>query len=341
MSKLAEESAILTRESQKVDFWHDNRKAQEVMSRLSFLNAKINLFQSLEAALRDIGELLHMNDLAMLDEIATELSDIHNKIVTLEFEQSFSGKYDDRSAIITVHAGAGGVDSQDFASMLVAMYIKWSESHKFKVQILDVSAGDEAGIKSQTLEISGPYAYGNLKAERGVHRLVRLSPFDSDHARHTSFAKVEVVPSIEDSTEVAINQTDLRIETYRSSGPGGQNVQKVSTAVRIVHVPSGVTVTSQTERSQLQNKESAMRILQGRLLAIALEKDALEKARLKGQNVSTSWGNQIRSYVLHPYRMVKDHRTEYETSDAESVLQGNLDGFINAYLRSNLNNEHY
>ena len=311
------------------------------MSRLFYLNNKINLLQSLHKILKDIGELLQTQDLDLKEELAAELSSAEAQIAQMEFEQSFSGKYDDRAAIITVHAGAGGVDSQDFAAMLTAMYLKWSELHNFKVQVLDISAGEEAGIKSQTVEIEGAYAYGKLKAERGVHRLVRLSPFDSDHARHTSFAKVEVVPSIDGSSEVTVKPGDLRIETFRSSGPGGQNVQKVSTAVRIIHIPTGMAVSSQTERSQLQNKESALRILQGRLLAMTLEKEAQEKARLKGQNVSTSWGNQIRSYVLHPYRMVKDHRTDYETADAESVLQGHIDGFISAYLRSGLNNDHY
>jgi len=335
-----EESQALTQISMQSDFWQNNLEAQSVMSRLSLVNGKIALLQSLSKTIHDCREILeNFSDTDFGSEISQELISVQAKINELEFEQSFNGKYDYSAAILSVHAGAGGVDSQDFASMLVSMYLKWADLHNFKTQILDVSEGEEAGIKSQTLEISGPYAYGNLRAEHGVHRLVRLSPFDSDHARHTSFAKVEVVPSIREGTEISIKPSDVRIEAFRSSGPGGQNVQKVSTAVRVIHLPTGMAVTSQTERSQIQNKESAMRILHGKLLAIAMEKEAAEKARLKGKNISTSWGNQIRSYVLHPYRMVKDHRTEYETSDTEGVLSGHLDDFINAYLRGNINHD--
>ncbi|MCL2474790.1 MAG: peptide chain release factor 2, partial [Chloroflexi bacterium] len=297
------------------DFWSDNRKARTVMSRLSYINNKINDLQTAEKSLLDVAELLCTDDADLYDELVKELNHVEEQIAALEFQQSFSGKYDESGAILAVHAGAGGVDSQDFASMLANMYLKWAELRGFSAQILDCSDGEEAGIKSLTMEIEGSYVYGHLKAERGTHRLVRLSPFDADHARHTSFAKVEITPLIDNDTEVTINPADVKIETFRSSGPGGQNVQKVSTAVRIIHIPTGIAVTSQTERSQLQNKESAFRILHGKLLAIALQQEAAEKARLKGQNVAAAWGNQIRSYVLHPYHMVKDHRTEYETSD--------------------------
>jgi len=311
------------------------------MSRLSRINNKINGLKVVEKSLLDATELLQTHDIALHDELEKELNDIEEQIVGLEFKQSFSGKYDENGAILAVHAGAGGVDSQDFASMLVNMYLKWAELHGFSAQILDCSDGEEAGIKSLTMEISGSYVYGHLKAERGTHRLVRLSPFDADHARHTSFAKIEVLPSIDINAEVEISLADLKIETFRSSGPGGQNVQKVSTAVRIIHIPTGIAVTSQTERSQLQNKENALRILHSRLLTIALQQEAEEKARLKGQNVAASWGNQIRSYVLHPYHMVKDHRTEYETSDTSGVFSGQIDGLISAYLRSLLPNDAY
>ncbi|MCL2707360.1 MAG: peptide chain release factor 2, partial [Dehalococcoidia bacterium] len=229
--------------------------------------------------------------------------------------------------------GAGGVDSQDWAGMLLRMYLTWAERHCYKVEILERSHGEEAGIKSITMEISGDYAYGYLKSEHGVHRLIRLSPFDSDHARHTSFALVEVMPEVESNVDIEIKSEDIRVEAYRSSGPGGQNVQKVSSAVRITHIPSGIVITSQTERSQHQNKEIAMRILTARLFKIELAKRDEECARLKGKHISAEWGNQIRSYTLHPYHLVKDHRTGFESGNTEAVLGGDIDNFLSAYLR--------
>jgi peptide chain release factor 2 len=252
----------------------------------------------------------------------------------LELELAFSGEFDSRNAILSIHAGAGGTESMDWADMLLRMYLRWAERRGYETEVLDITRGEEVGVKSVTISVSGDYAFGYLKSEHGVHRLVRLSPFDSDHARHTSFVLVEVLPEAETGTDVSINPDDLRIEAFRSSGPGGQHMQKTSSAVRITHLPTGLVVTSQNERSQHQNKDIAMRILLSRLLELELEKQAEEKAKLKGKRIEAGWGNQIRSYVLHPYRMVKDHRTDYETGNTEAVLAGELDDFIIAYLRS-------
>ncbi|MEE8204596.1 MAG: peptide chain release factor 2, partial [Dehalococcoidales bacterium] len=253
---------------------------------------------------------------------------------TLELELALGGRYDRRSAMLTIHAGAGGVESQDWAEMLLRMYLRWAEHRGYKAEVLYTSPGEEAGLKSADVEISGDYAYGYLKSEHGVHRLVRLSPFDADHARHTSFALVEIMPEAEGDVDIQLSADDLKIDTFRSSGPGGQHMQKTSSAVRITHLPTGVSVTCQSERSQHQNKEIALRILRARLFKLELARMEEERAKLKGEHVVAGWGNQIRSYVLHPYKMVKDHRTDYQVGDTEAVLDGELDGFITAYLRS-------
>jgi peptide chain release factor 2 len=247
---------------------------------------------------------------------------------------AFTSEYDSRNALLAVHAGAGGTESQDWAQMLLRMYLRWAERRGYQAEVLDVSPGEEAGIKSAIIEVKGDYACGYLKSEHGVHRLVRLSPFDADHGRHTSFALVEVMPEAEGDVDVRIEPEDLKVDTFRSSGPGGQHMQKTSSAVRLTHLPSGLVVTCQSERSQYLNKEIAMRILQSRLLELELAKQAEERAKLKGEHVAAGWGNQIRSYVLHPYRMVKDHRTAHQTSDTDALLDGELDSFITAYLRS-------
>jgi peptide chain release factor 2 len=252
----------------------------------------------------------------------------------MEVQLMLDGPYDSRDAILAIHAGAGGTESQDWAQMLMRMFLRWAERRKFQAEVLDVSPGDEAGIKSATIEVRGSFAYGNLKSERGVHRLVRLSPFDADHARHTSFVLAEVLPEAEEKSDLQINPEDIRVDTFRSSGPGGQHMQKTSSAVRITHIPTGLVVSCQSERSQHQNKESALRVLYSRLLEIEIKKREEEKAKIKGKRIDAGWGNQIRSYVLHPYKMVKDHRTEYETSNTGAVLDGDIDEFINAYLRS-------
>ncbi len=275
-----------------------------------------------------------MQDDSLRAELEAEIGAIEAELEKRSFAAMLSGKYDADSAILAIHAGAGGTDSQDWAQMLQRMYLRWAEMKAFETEILDLTEGEEAGIKSVTIAINGRYAYGYLRSEKGVHRLVRLSPFDSAHRRHTSFALVEILPQVAmDNPEIEINPADLKIDVYRSSGAGGQNVQKNSTAVRITHLPSGLVVTCQNERSQTQNRESAMRVLAARLFEIQQAKQEQEIAVLKGDYTKAEWGSQIRSYVLHPYQMVKDHRTEHEVGNAQAVLDGALDGFMEAFLR--------
>jgi peptide chain release factor 2 len=252
---------------------------------------------------------------------------------------AFKSEYDGRNAILAIHAGAGGTESQDWAEMLMRMYLRWAERRGYKTEILDTSPGDEAGIKSIVMGINGDYAAGYLKSEHGVHRLVRLSPFDSDHARHTSFALVEVMPEAEGDVDLDISPDEIKVDTFRSSGPGGQHMQKTSSAVRVTHLPTGLVVTCQSERSQYMNKDIALKILRARLLEKELARRDEERTRLKGERVEAGWGNQIRSYVLHPYKMVKDHRTDFETSNPDAVLDGDLDDFITAYLRARMGRE--
>jgi peptide chain release factor 2 len=330
------EISKLEEESSKPDFWNDQTNAQAVMRQLAEKTRTAQRWRGLEKKLTDISELAAMagSDDPILAELEKELDRLGSQIDEYEFQLAFSGEYDARNAILAIHAGAGGTESQDWAEMLMRMYLRWAERRGFETEILDTSPGDEAGIKRVIIAVKGDYAAGYLKSEHGVHRLVRLSPFDSDHARHTSFALVEVMPEAESDVEVNIKPEDVKIETFRSSGPGGQHMQKTSSAVRITHLPSGITVSCQSERSQHMNKDFAFKILRARLLEQELEKREAEQARLKGKRIEAGWGNQIRSYVLHPYRMVKDHRTDYETSNTEAVLGGDLDGFIEAYLRS-------
>jgi len=297
----------------------------------------------IEKQATDLCEMVDLaieeDDHSLEEEVQQELQQITAQFERLENQLVLSGEYDTRNAIVAFHAGAGGTESQDWTSMLFRMYSRWVERHNYHSEILDVSPGEEAGIKNAIIEIKGAYAYGYLKCEHGVHRLVRLSPFDADHARHTSFAMVEVLPEADKELDIQINQEDLRIDTFRSSGPGGQHMQKTSSAVRITHLPTGLTSSCQGERSQHQNKETALKILYTRLLELERENKKKEKARLKGEQVKVEWGNQIRSYVIHPYKMVKDHRTGCETSNAEAVLDGDLDKFIAAYLRSKVGEE--
>jgi peptide chain release factor 2 len=317
-------------------FWQDQANAQNVMRRLAAKNRVVQQWRGLEKKLAEISELvvLSVEDGSLQDDIEKELDGIAAQLDTLEFQLSLGGEYDARNAILAIHAGAGGTESQDWAEMLMRMYLRWAERRGYQAEVLDTSPGDEAGIKSTVIALNGEYAFGYLKSEHGVHRLVRLSPFDADHARHTSFALVEVMPEAEEDIDLIIGPEDLKIDTYRSSGPGGQHMQKTSSAVRITHLPTGLVATCQSERSQHMNKDFALKILRARLLERELEKREEEKARLKGKRIEAGWGSQIRSYVLHPYRMVKDHRTDYETSRTEAVLDGELDGFIDAYLRS-------
>jgi peptide chain release factor 2 len=310
------------------------------MQELSHLREQVETWRGIEKRVSEALELLEMamleEETSLLGELTAEAETIEKTLDELEFQLALSGKHDRDSALLSIHAGAGGTESQDWAEMLLRMYTRWAEDRGYKTILLDETVGDEAGLKSVTLEISGDYAYGYLKAERGVHRLVRISPFDASNRRHTSFALVEVVPDFKSDIEIEISPEELEIDVYKSGGAGGQHVQKNSTAVRIRHLPSGIVVTCQNERSQLQNREMALRILRGRLYDIELKKQEEEEARLKGQHVEAGWGNQIRSYVLHPYKMVKDHRTGHEVGNAEAVLDGRLDDFIDAYLRSTI-----
>jgi peptide chain release factor 2 len=298
----------------------------------------VDAWRDLEKKAADLREMTVLaigeEDYSLEEEIQLELKKLMSRFEQLESQQLFTGDYDSRNAMVALHAGAGGTESQDWANMLLRMYLRWAERHDYKAEILDVSPGEEAGIKSAILEIKGGYVYGYLKGEHGVHRLVRLSPFDADHARHTSFVLVEVLPEAEETVDIKIAPEDLRIDTFRSSGPGGQHMQKTSSAVRVTHLPTGLIATCQGQRSQHQNKEAALKVLYSRLLELEREKKEEERTRLKGERIEAGWGNQIRSYVLHPYKMVKDHRTDYEVHDAESVLDGELDGFITDYLRS-------
>ncbi len=306
------------------------------MKKLSGLRDEVEGWRALQHRVNDTLELAQLGDESLRPELEHETESIETEIDQREFTAMLSGPYDRGDALLAIHAGAGGTDSQDWAEMLQRMYLRWAEAHGFETEILDQTEGEEAGIKSVTLAVNGPYAYGRLRPEKGVHRLVRLSPFDASHRRHTSFALIEVMPQVEDNDEIQINPNDLRIDTYRSAGAGGQNVQKNDTAVRITHLPTGIVVTCQNERSQTQNRENAMRVLRARLLELKHEQQAEELAELRGEYTKAEWGSQIRSYVLHPYQMVKDHRTNYEAGNAQAVLNGDIDDFIEAYLRSQI-----
>ena len=318
--------------------WNDPSSAQSTMRRLSQLNEEIALWSDLESAVGNLADLIDLSvetgDLSLEGQIGIEISDLSSRLDRLEFSLALNGKYDRDSALVAIHSGAGGTESQDWAEMLMRMYLRWGDTKGRQTRVLDLSPGEEAGIKSATLEIDGAWAYGYLKSERGVHRLVRLSPFDADHLRHTSFALVEVLPQAEDDIDITIDQDDIKIDYFKSSGAGGQHVQKNLTAVRLTHQPTGIVVTCQNERSQLQNRETAMKVLRARLLEIELNKKAEEQARLKGEHVEAGWGNQIRSYVLHPYKLVKDHRSGFESTNPDSVLEGELDPLLDAYLKA-------
>ena len=304
------------------------------MKVVSNLRDEVESWLKFQNHLHDLVELSHLNDESLRGELEEEISALEKDLDKRSFNAMLSGKYDDGDALLAIHAGAGGTDSQDWAAMLERMYLRWAEARGYKTEILDRTDGEEAGLKSVTIAIDGKYAYGYLRSEKGVHRLVRLSPFDAAHRRHTSFALVEILPQVAmDEADIEINPNDLKMDVFRSSGAGGQNVQKNATAIRLTHIPTGIVVTCQNERSQLQNRENALRVLRARLLEMKRAEKDQEIAVLRGEYTKAEWGSQIRSYVLHPYQMVKDHRTEYETGNTQAVLDGDLDAFMEVYLR--------
>ncbi len=320
----------------KPDFWKDREEAKTKNQRVKELKEKAETWKELSKEVEDLLEIALLDkeakDVNLRNEIEKKLKKLKRQFEQLEFFAFLKGKYDQRNAILSIHAGAGGVDAQDWVEMLKRMYERFSQRRKWRIKVIDESRGSEAGIKSLTLEIRGFYAYGYLKGEAGVHRLVRISPFDAERMRHTSFVLVEILPEMEEE-KIEIKPKDLRIDTFLSSGPGGQGVQTTYSAVRVVHLPTKITVTCQAERSQLQNKEQALKILKSKLIQYNLAQEEKEKARLRGQYQPAEWGHQIRSYVLHPYKIVKDHRTNYETDDVEAVLNGEIEGFIENYLK--------
>ncbi len=322
------------------NFWNDAKNSTQVLSEIKKIKGKCIKYRNIETELKNIEELTELVNLEPDEEIAKDILKSTKKIATemerLEIDTLLSGKYDNNNAIITIHPGAGGTESQDWAEMLYRMYVRWANKNNYEIKELDFLEGEEAGIKSVTFEVNGENAYGYLKGEMGVHRLVRISPFDSGGRRHTSFASLEVLPEITDDIEIDINQDDLRIDTYRASGAGGQHINKTSSAVRITHIPTNIVVACQSERSQIQNRETAMRMLKSKLLDLK-EKEQKDKIEdLKGEQRDIAWGSQIRSYVFCPYTMVKDHRTNYEVGNVESVMDGNIDGFIESYLKSRI-----
>lgn len=313
--------------------WNNPDSARQVMQRLSALQEDVNYWTQLKQEIHDARELESLDDEAFTTELEQEAERLEAGVERAEFRLMFSGPHDRDSAILAIHAGAGGTDSQDWAGMLLRMFLRWAEERRYKTEILDSMEGEGAGIKSATIGVDGQFAYGYLKSERGVHRLVRLSPFDAAHRRHTSFVLVEVWPDIGEDVTLEIDPDDLQIDTFRASSAGGQHMQKNETAIRITHIPTGIVTSCQNERSQTQNRETAMRILRARLMQRREEERRKELDDLKGEHVDAGWGNQIRSYVLHPYQMVKDHRTDHETGNVQAVLDGNLDPFMEAYLR--------
>jgi len=318
------------------DFWEDQEQARRVIDEANQIKRWTEPLNGFGGRLKDLAELCELaqdEEQELVAEITSDAAAIEQELSELELLQMLSGKDDPRDAILTIHPGAGGTESQDWAQMLVRMYSRWTEAHGYKSNLLDLQPGEEAGIKSITIEVQGRYAYGYLKAEKGVHRLVRISPFDANKRRHTSFASVFVFPQVDNNLEVEIVEKDLRIDTFRASGAGGQHVNKTDSAVRITHIPTRIVVQCQNERSQFRNKDNAMKILRARLYEHKLEVEHAERKALEAEKKEIAWGSQIRSYVLHPYNMVKDHRTGFERSDSQAVLEGDLDGFIEAYLK--------
>jgi peptide chain release factor 2 len=332
LSKKEAELKNLKSKSEETAFWSDNQEASKVMQRISSLEEEIIPWQELLNDTDDLVDLVELEDQALAKEIDDQFQALVNRFQTLKKQLRFNGPYDSHNVVLSIYAGAGGTDAQDWAQMLLRMYTRWAEGHGVKVKTIDESAGEEAGIKSVSLELTGTQVFGKLKGEHGVHRLVRQSPFNSDAKRQTSFAKVEILPEIDEPTEVPIDEKDLKIDVFRAGGHGGQSVNTTDSAVRITHLPTGIVVSIQNERSQLQNRETAMTILRSKLAQLQIEQHASRISELKGPNEQAAWGNQIRSYVLHPYKQVKDLRTRHEVSDPDAVLDGDLDGFLEAFL---------
>jgi peptide chain release factor 2 len=333
---LRSEAEELGEQMSSPGFWEDPENAKRVSARFSRVQERISLLESLRVSLADSGELLELadEDGELLSEVEDELRRVERALEEQEVARLFAGEYDEGDAILTINSGAGGIDSQDWADMLARMYRRWAERRGFGLEVIEYTEGEEAGIKSATFTVSGEYVFGLLSAERGVHRLVRISPFDASSRRHTSFASVAVAPVISDAVEVELDEKDLKIDTYRASGAGGQHVNKTDSAVRITHLPTGIVVQCQNERSQHQNREVAMRVLKARLFELERERRERELASIGGEKADIEWGSQIRSYVLHPYKLVKDHRTGEETANVDRVLDGDLDAFIYAFLKS-------